>query len=68
MLDKNHPLSAFLFDLLGVLVILGVVLIIARKYVLGSEDKLKGLPRTGRNTIQIIKIQMTKTSIKNASI
>jgi len=45
MLDKNHPLSAFLFDLLGVSVILGVVLILARKYLLGSEDKLEGLPR-----------------------
>jgi nitrate reductase gamma subunit len=44
MLDSNHPLTAFLFDLSGVLVILGVVLILARKYVLGSEDKLKGLP------------------------
>jgi len=46
MLDKNHPLSAFLFDLFGVLVILGVGLIIVRKYVLESESKLKGLPRT----------------------
>ena len=45
MLDKNHPLSAFLFDLSGVLVILGVILILVRKYVPGSEGKLAGLPR-----------------------
>jgi nitrate reductase gamma subunit len=45
MLDKNHPLTAFLFDLSGGLVIVGVVLMLARKYALGSEDKLEGLPR-----------------------
>ena len=45
MLDKNHPLSAFLFDLSGVLVLLGVALILLRKYVLESEDKIKGLPK-----------------------
>jgi len=45
MLDKNHPLSAFLFDLSGVLVILGVILILVRKYVPGTGDKLKGLPK-----------------------
>lgn len=44
MLDKNHLLSAFLFDLSGVLVIIGVVLIFVRKYVPGSEDKPEGLP------------------------
>ena len=46
MLDKNHPLSAFLFDLLGVLVILGVVLIIIRKRTGRSENIPEGLPRT----------------------
>ena len=45
MLDKNHPVSAFLFDLLGVLVLLGVALLLSRKYGLRSEDKLKGLPK-----------------------
>jgi nitrate reductase gamma subunit len=45
MLDKNHPLTAFLFDLSGGLVIVGVVLMLARKYALGSIDKLEGLPR-----------------------
>ena len=46
MLDKNHPLSAFLFDLSGVLVIIGVILILVRKYVAGAGVKLQGLPRT----------------------
>jgi nitrate reductase gamma subunit len=45
MLDKNHPLPAFLFDLTGVLFLFGVALIFFRKYVLGFGDKLKGLPR-----------------------
>jgi len=45
MLDKNHPLSAFLFDLSGVLVFIGVILILVRKYVPGAGDKLKGLPK-----------------------
>ena len=44
MLDKNHPLTALLFDLSGVLIISGVVLMLLRKYVQGSEGKLEGLP------------------------
>ena len=46
MLDKNHPISAFLFDLSGVLVILGVVLVIIRKHTDRTEIILEGLPRT----------------------
>ena len=46
MLDKNHPLTAFMFDLTGVLAILGVVMILVRKYVAGSEDRPQGLPKT----------------------
>jgi nitrate reductase gamma subunit len=45
MLDKNHPITAFLFDLTGVMVILGVVFILIRKRLGGSEDKLHGLPK-----------------------
>ena len=45
MLDKNNPLTAFVFDLTGVLVILGVFLILLRKYGLGSGEKPEGLPR-----------------------
>jgi nitrate reductase gamma subunit len=44
MLDKNHPVTALFFDLSGMLVILGVALILLRKYVQGSEGKLEGLP------------------------
>jgi nitrate reductase gamma subunit len=44
MLDKNHPFTAFLFDLSGVLVILGVILLLVRKHVQGSKRKLEGLP------------------------
>ena len=44
MLDKNHPLTAFMFDLTGVLAILGVVMIPVRKHVAGSEDRPEGLP------------------------
>jgi len=46
MIDKNQPLTALFFDLSGMLVILGVVLILLRKYVQRSEGKLKGLPAT----------------------
>ena len=45
MLDKNHPLTAFMFDLTGVLAILGIVMILVRKYALGSEDRPEGLPK-----------------------
>jgi nitrate reductase gamma subunit len=45
MLDKNHPITAFLFDLTGVMLILGVVFILIRKRLSGSEDKLKVLPK-----------------------
>lgn len=45
MLDKNHPLPAFLFDLTGILVVFGVSIILFRRYVIGSGVKLKGLPR-----------------------
>jgi nitrate reductase gamma subunit len=44
MLDKNHPFTAFLFDLSGGLVILGVILLLVRKHVQGSKRKLEGLP------------------------
>jgi predicted CXXCH cytochrome family protein len=46
MLDKNQPLTALFFDLSGMLVILGTVLILLRKYVQESENKLAGLPAT----------------------
>jgi len=44
MLDKNHPLTAFLFDLSGVLVLLGVGAMIIRRYQLKSSGSPPGLP------------------------
>jgi len=44
LVDKNHPLVAFLFDLTGVLIIAGVILVITRKTV-SRGPKWPGLPR-----------------------
>jgi nitrate reductase gamma subunit len=44
LLDKNHPATAFLFDLTGALVILGIVSAVARRAGLRSEQVLPGLP------------------------
>jgi len=44
MLDKNHPLTALVFDMSGALFILGVVLILVKKYGPGSKSRLEGLP------------------------
>jgi nitrate reductase gamma subunit len=44
MLDKNHPACAFLFDLTGVMIILGAVLAWLRR-VLGKGETPPGLPR-----------------------
>lgn len=44
MLDKNHPVCAFLFDLTGVMVIFGVILALLRRG-LTRSDRLAGLPR-----------------------
>ncbi|MBW2092730.1 MAG: respiratory nitrate reductase subunit gamma, partial [Deltaproteobacteria bacterium] len=43
LLDNNHALTAFLFDLTGVLVILGVVLAVLRR-VFDRSEKTPGLP------------------------
>ncbi len=41
--DKNHPLVAFLFDLTGVLIIVGVSLTVFRK-IITKKSRLPGLP------------------------
>ncbi len=46
MLDKNYPLNAFLFDLSGVFVIIGVVLIIIYRHMLGFPKELKRLSKS----------------------
>jgi len=44
LLDKNHPLGAFLFDLTGVLIIVGVILIVSRK-IASRKHQWPGLPK-----------------------
>lgn len=44
MLDKNHPLTAFLFDFSGVIVIVGIVGMIIRRLQKRADQKLTGLP------------------------
>lgn len=44
LLDKNQPFVAFVFDITGVLIILGVVLMVIRK-VRGRKTRLPGLPQ-----------------------
>ena len=48
LLDKNHPATAFLFDLTGMMVILGIVCAVARRASRGSGEILPGLPRPDR--------------------
>lgn len=42
MLDKNHPLTAFLFDLTGVIVLLGIIGMIVRRK---QSRSAAGLPQ-----------------------
>lgn len=44
MLNKNHPLTAFLFDLSGMMVIIGFVGMIMRRLSRRPDQKLTGLP------------------------
>jgi predicted CXXCH cytochrome family protein len=46
MLDKNNPLTAFLFDLSGMMVIVGIIGMIFRKVQKRSQAALSGLPAT----------------------
>jgi predicted CXXCH cytochrome family protein len=45
LLDKNHPATAFLFDLTGVMVILGILCAVVRRAMKPSEEILAGMPR-----------------------
>jgi predicted CXXCH cytochrome family protein len=45
MLDNNHPLTAFLFDLSGLAVIIGVIALIIRRKQTSAEMPLEGLPK-----------------------
>ncbi len=44
MLDKNNPLTAFLFDLSGMMVIVGIIGMIIRRVQKRSEAAFSGLP------------------------
>ena len=44
MLDKNHPMTAFLFDFSGMLAIVGIVGMILRRIQPRSVVKVSGLP------------------------
>jgi nitrate reductase gamma subunit len=45
MLDKNHPLTAFLFDVTGVMMIIGLSCIILRTKVIRSTNRIEGMPK-----------------------
>lgn len=53
MLDKNHPATAFLFDITGIMVLLGVVLAIIRAYVV-HPSRPPGLPGQDRVALGLI--------------
>ena len=44
MLDKNHPLTALLFDITGTMLIIGVICMAIRTKMDGSTTRLEGLP------------------------
>jgi nitrate reductase gamma subunit len=44
MLDKNHPITALLFDATGVMVVIGVILMMIRSKLDGSGNRPDGLP------------------------
>jgi len=45
MLDKNHPLTAFLFDITGMMVIIGLTCMILRTKVVRSSNRIEGMPK-----------------------
>lgn len=53
MLDKNHPATAFLFDMTGIMVVLGIVLAFIRGLA-GGSDQEAGLPRQDRLALVLI--------------
>jgi nitrate reductase gamma subunit len=53
MLDKNYPATAFLFDVTGIMIILGVILAFIRGG-LRQPSQLPGLPRQDRVALSLI--------------
>jgi nitrate reductase gamma subunit len=46
ILNKNHPFTAFLFDMTGVMILLGGSCMLIRKKTTGTGKELRGLPKT----------------------
>jgi len=53
MLDKNHPLTAFLFDLTGIMILLGITLALLRESA-AKSDRPPGLPDQDRWALGLI--------------
>jgi len=53
MLDKNHSVTGFLFDLTGIMIVLGVVLALIRGSS-GETKNIRGLPRQDRLALILI--------------
>jgi nitrate reductase gamma subunit len=53
MLDKNHPATALLFDLSGMMVIIGLLLAFVRGRI-GQSNRLPGQPRQDRLALGLI--------------
>ncbi len=53
MVNKNYPLTGFLFDLTGVMILVGVSLAFARG-LLNRADRAPGLPEQDRVALALI--------------
>jgi len=53
MVNKNQPVTAFLFDLTGLMILLGVVLALARGFI-GHSQRPKGAPTQDRFALCLI--------------
>lgn len=55
MLDKNHPLTGFVFEVTGVMVIIGLICALIRGIIReGSEERVSGLPGQDRLALGLI--------------
>jgi nitrate reductase gamma subunit len=54
MVNKNHPAASVIFDLTGVMVILGVVLAIIRRAFANRVKKAAGLPKQDRLALGLL--------------
>jgi nitrate reductase gamma subunit len=55
MLDKNHPLTGFVFEVTGVMVIIGLICALIRGIIReGSKERVPGLPGQDRLALGVI--------------